>query len=251
MVSLEMEVLHYLLSLLGIVKDEEEDAGIAVCLCVCETEVFKWTGPIQWQPRETQAGLTLRSSCSPVCGVCMSLELERNPYLHEGNVALCSRAGSRDVIPLNAVASALRLKLGQGAFTVTARGCWDRNGFETQTGCLVVLALHIPDDGWTPGQVESVIDWAALHILSSWCLIRAVLGQLSGHILGMTLGSVSVTSFSPVLCNNNQINSTQTWTLTASWQGSGSSSSGIKRKNCKLLTSTGSNFFLAQITRFS
>lgn len=40
MVSLEMEVLHYLISLLGIVKDEEEDAGIAVCLCVCVRQRF-------------------------------------------------------------------------------------------------------------------------------------------------------------------------------------------------------------------
>lgn len=48
MVSLKTMVLHCLMSLLEIIKDEEEDAGISVCLCVCDNECLKWTGPVQW-----------------------------------------------------------------------------------------------------------------------------------------------------------------------------------------------------------
>lgn len=41
MVSLKTVELHYLISLLEIVKDEEEDSDISVCLCVCDNECLK------------------------------------------------------------------------------------------------------------------------------------------------------------------------------------------------------------------
>lgn len=55
--------------------------------------------------------------------------------------------------PLNRVAGTLRLKLVWGTFMVTARGCetpWARNCFQTWTGCLVLLSLYTPADGWEP-----------------------------------------------------------------------------------------------------
>lgn len=41
MMSLKMMVLHYLVFLLEIAKDEEEDAVITVCLCVCDNECLE------------------------------------------------------------------------------------------------------------------------------------------------------------------------------------------------------------------
>lgn len=123
MMSLKMMVLHYLVFLLEIAKDEEEDAGITVCLCVCDNECLEWTGPVQWKPCETTPRLTLRCHAALSVGFCMSLELERDPHLYEGNATLCYRTVSTDVIPLNRAASTLGLKSGQGAFMVTARGC--------------------------------------------------------------------------------------------------------------------------------